>query len=128
MKLSCPRANALIWARRPLMSVRVAEAPSPRSDTAEAPTGVSDDSAPAVAVEKVWPPPLVTGRSCSTSMIVPAPDWTISSRVTASVWTGPSLGRPEMRLPVTVMACPSSATCSSAVVTSASASAGCAAA
>ncbi|WP_241255202.1 hypothetical protein [Altererythrobacter sp. BO-6] len=35
---------------------------------------MSDDSGPAVAVEKVAPPPVATGRSCSTSMIVPAPD------------------------------------------------------
>ena len=94
IKLSCPRAKALICARRPLISVSVAEAPSPRSETADAPTGVSEESAPAVAVEKVWPPPTATGRSCSTSMIVLAPDSRMSSRVTWSVGTGPSVGRP----------------------------------
>ncbi len=109
MKLSCPRAKALICARRPLMSVSVEDAPRPRSDTAEAPTGVSEDSGPAVAVEKVPPPPEVTGRSCSTSIMVAAPVSRISSRVTVWVWTGPSVGRPWMRLPVTTMALSSSA-------------------
>ena len=80
MNDSWPRAKALTEARRPLIRVRVALVPKPRSDTPDAPTGVSLDNAPALAVEKVPPPPAAAGSCEKRSITEVAPDSSIVAR------------------------------------------------
>ena len=101
MNEAWPLANELTDERRPLMRVRVEPVPNPRSDTDEAPTGVSLDKAPEVAVVKVPVPPPVMVRSCINSPIRWAPDSRMSSRLICTAWVPPLRSSPLMWVPVT---------------------------